>query len=261
MSRLERIKTAPSHYPPVPFHIIRTAQLISSAYVFSVMCYFIWWLIHDRYPIPWTFILLCSIWTVSPIPPLPPLPDGVYYDAIGQLYERRAILTLHPSVSTLLAFGLDMYVRQRSTRRGVYHNMSPIDAKRSVNADAYPVPSTAASATNPFSDPPNPFSDHNAMPRQSSPAAAGHESPYANRMPSPYLQSPNDPEQGGFSHGAHAGAGANGAEVDNTKSPMEYLKGPFARQQRPEKGGYEVPDEQFKYDDDTEYRGGHHGAA
>ncbi|KAL9087536.1 MAG: hypothetical protein Q9165_006647 [Trypethelium subeluteriae] len=179
---------------------------------------------------------------------------------VCRLYKSLFSFALFGLVSTLLAFSLDMYVRQRTTRRGVYHNMSPIDAKKSANVNAYPVPSTAASTTNPFSDPPNPFSDHNAMLRQSSPAAAGHESPYANRMPSPYLQSPNDPEQGGFSHGAHAGAGANGAEADSTKSPMEYLKGPFARQQRPDKGGYEVPDEQFKYDDDTEYRGAHHEA-
>ena len=156
------------------------------------------------------------------------------------------------SVSTLLAFSLDIYVRQRSHRRGAYLNMTPIDAKGpTATTTAYPAPPTAGVPSNdPFSDPPNPFSDHNAA----STTPKG-ESPYANRMPSPYLRSPNDPEGGAFSHDAHAEERQPQVE---TKSPIDYFKAPFTRQgKKDDKGAYELPDEQFKYDDDTEYRGKH----
>ena len=160
-----------------------------------------------------------------------------------------------PSVSTLLAFGLDMYVRLRSTRRGTYHNMTPLDPKKSAAAYDYPVSSTTAPTPDRLADASTAFSDHPAVPH-----APGHESPYANQTPSPYLRSPNDPELGGSSHDAHARGGEAVRTADNeTRSPIDYLKGPFTKQNKPEQGGYEVPNEQFKYDDDTEYRGRHEG--
>ncbi|KAI9691054.1 MAG: hypothetical protein M1822_008674 [Bathelium mastoideum] len=173
---------------------------------------------------------------------------------VCRIYKSLFTFALLGLVSTLLAFSLDLYVRQRATRRGIYHNMTPIDAKAPAHATAYPIPNTGASATNPFADPSNPFSDREAVPAPTSfPAASpGAHSPYANRMPSPYLQSPNDPESGTFSHGAHG--------ERESKSPIEYFKGPFARKDRADKEGYEVPGEQFKYDDDTEYRGAHEDA-
>ena len=49
-------KTAPSHYPRLPFHAIRSIQLLSSIVVGGIMCYFIWHLTHDHWATPWTFI-------------------------------------------------------------------------------------------------------------------------------------------------------------------------------------------------------------
>ena len=51
-----RAKTAPSHYPRIPFHGIRCAQLISSLIVGAIMSFFIWHLVHDKWSTPWTFI-------------------------------------------------------------------------------------------------------------------------------------------------------------------------------------------------------------
>ncbi|TKA26821.1 hypothetical protein B0A50_04267 [Salinomyces thailandicus] len=53
-------KTAPSHYPRIPFHAIRFAQLLSSIIVGGVMSYFIWHLTHDHWQTPWTFIWLTA---------------------------------------------------------------------------------------------------------------------------------------------------------------------------------------------------------
>jgi hypothetical protein len=51
-------KTAPSHYPRIPFHLFRFFQLISSIIVAGIMAYFTWHLRHDHYDEPWTFIWL-----------------------------------------------------------------------------------------------------------------------------------------------------------------------------------------------------------
>ncbi|RMY98152.1 hypothetical protein D0860_08558 [Hortaea werneckii] len=53
-------KTAPSHYPRLPFHAIRCVQLLSSIVVGGIMCYFIWHLTHDHWATPWTFIWLTA---------------------------------------------------------------------------------------------------------------------------------------------------------------------------------------------------------
>ena len=58
----ERTRTAPTGYEKVRllFHSIRTAQLLSSLVTGTILIYFIWWLVHDNYPTPWTFIVVCA---------------------------------------------------------------------------------------------------------------------------------------------------------------------------------------------------------
>ena len=55
-----RAKTAPSHYPRVLFHGLRTGQLVSSLIVGGIMSYFMYHLQHDRWKLPWTFIFVRS---------------------------------------------------------------------------------------------------------------------------------------------------------------------------------------------------------
>ncbi|KAF1993428.1 hypothetical protein P154DRAFT_549564 [Amniculicola lignicola CBS 123094] len=57
--RKDRVK--PSQYPALPFHILRTAQVVSSIIVGSIMSYFLYQLRQDGYRLPWTFILLLSV--------------------------------------------------------------------------------------------------------------------------------------------------------------------------------------------------------
>ncbi|GAB7338116.1 hypothetical protein MBLNU457_4474t2 [Dothideomycetes sp. NU457] len=59
----QRSRTAPTGYEKVRilFHSIRTAQLLSSLITGIVLIYFIWWLIHDHYATPWTFIVLITV--------------------------------------------------------------------------------------------------------------------------------------------------------------------------------------------------------
>ncbi|KAF2679724.1 hypothetical protein K458DRAFT_374533 [Lentithecium fluviatile CBS 122367] len=59
MARKDRVK--PTHYPFLPFHIIRSAQLVSSLIVAAIMSYFLRELARDGYRLPWTFILLLSV--------------------------------------------------------------------------------------------------------------------------------------------------------------------------------------------------------
>lgn len=54
-----RAKTAPSHYPRVPFHLLRFCQLLASLIVGGIMSFFMWHLTHDHWQTPWTFILVC----------------------------------------------------------------------------------------------------------------------------------------------------------------------------------------------------------
>lgn len=53
-----RAKTAPSHYPRVPFHLLRFGQLLASLIVGGIMSFFMWHLTHDHWQTPWTFILV-----------------------------------------------------------------------------------------------------------------------------------------------------------------------------------------------------------
>ncbi|KAH8722924.1 hypothetical protein GQ44DRAFT_621446 [Phaeosphaeriaceae sp. PMI808] len=57
--RKDRVK--PTHYPKIPFHSIRSAQLLSSAVVSCIMFYFLKELAHDHFRLPWTFILLMAV--------------------------------------------------------------------------------------------------------------------------------------------------------------------------------------------------------
>jgi hypothetical protein len=53
-----RAKTAPSHYPRVPFHLLRFFQLLASLVVGGIMSFFMWHLTHDHWQTPWTFVLV-----------------------------------------------------------------------------------------------------------------------------------------------------------------------------------------------------------
>ncbi|KAF2396960.1 hypothetical protein EJ06DRAFT_499539 [Trichodelitschia bisporula] len=59
--RSKKTKVAPSSYPRLPFHALRTAQLLSALVVGGIMSFFIWHLTHDHWPTPWTFIVLMSV--------------------------------------------------------------------------------------------------------------------------------------------------------------------------------------------------------
>ncbi|KAI8931591.1 hypothetical protein NX059_011245 [Plenodomus lindquistii] len=54
-------RVGPTQYPPIAFHGIRCAQLVSSIVVASIMFYFCSELAHDNYKLPWTFILLFTV--------------------------------------------------------------------------------------------------------------------------------------------------------------------------------------------------------
>jgi len=56
-----KVKKQPSHYPVLPFHLIRLAQLLSSMVVSGIMFYFIYHLTHGSYKVPWTFLLVNSL--------------------------------------------------------------------------------------------------------------------------------------------------------------------------------------------------------
>ncbi|SLM36993.1 hypothetical protein LPUS_06713 [Lasallia pustulata] len=60
-----KISRQPSHYPPLPFHFLRLAQLLSSIIVASILYFFIHHLATEHYTVPWTFILLASVSTLT----------------------------------------------------------------------------------------------------------------------------------------------------------------------------------------------------
>ncbi|KAI4162318.1 MAG: hypothetical protein LQ342_004032 [Letrouitia transgressa] len=53
-----RVSKIPSPYSPLPFHILRLAQLLSASIVSCVVLYFVHFLRIEHYAIPWTFILV-----------------------------------------------------------------------------------------------------------------------------------------------------------------------------------------------------------
>lgn len=58
MARKSGVK--PTHYPILPFYILRTAQFVSSLIVGTIMAYFLHELAQDGFGPPWTFILLLA---------------------------------------------------------------------------------------------------------------------------------------------------------------------------------------------------------
>lgn len=58
MALRSKDRTKPTHYPFLPFHLLRSAQLVSSVIVAGIMAYFLWQLDHENYSLPWTFILV-----------------------------------------------------------------------------------------------------------------------------------------------------------------------------------------------------------
>lgn len=63
MPSFSRTRTAPSGYSKwrTTFHILRTAQLLSSLIVGAIMLYFIYQLTHDHWATPWTFLVLTGV--------------------------------------------------------------------------------------------------------------------------------------------------------------------------------------------------------
>ena len=55
-----KIRSQPSYYPPLPFHVIRTCSLISSLVVAAILSFFVYHLRHDKFKIPWTFLVVSS---------------------------------------------------------------------------------------------------------------------------------------------------------------------------------------------------------
>lgn len=55
-----KIRAPPSHYPFLAFHLIRTCSLVCSTIVSGILLYFCYWLKHDNYKIPWTFLVVCQ---------------------------------------------------------------------------------------------------------------------------------------------------------------------------------------------------------
>jgi hypothetical protein len=55
-----KIRAPPSHYPFLAFHLIRACSLVCSTIVLGILLYFCYWLKHDNYKIPWTFLVVCQ---------------------------------------------------------------------------------------------------------------------------------------------------------------------------------------------------------
>ncbi|KAL8650688.1 MAG: hypothetical protein Q9210_003681 [Variospora velana] len=55
-----KVTRNPSPYRPLPFHLLRLGQSISAIVVSSVVCFFVYYLLHEHYKLPWTFIFLLA---------------------------------------------------------------------------------------------------------------------------------------------------------------------------------------------------------
>ncbi|KAL8736685.1 MAG: hypothetical protein Q9166_000051 [cf. Caloplaca sp. 2 TL-2023] len=60
-----RITLNPSPYPPLCFHLLRLFQFVSSVIVTSVVWYFVYFLFHEHYRLPWTFIFLLTASSIT----------------------------------------------------------------------------------------------------------------------------------------------------------------------------------------------------
>ncbi|RMZ68394.1 marvel domain-containing 2 [Pyrenophora seminiperda CCB06] len=61
MATPHRNRVKPTAYPSLPFHSIRTLQLLSATIVSSILFYFLRELAREGYHLPWTFILLMTV--------------------------------------------------------------------------------------------------------------------------------------------------------------------------------------------------------
>jgi len=61
MDRMRPESRQPSPYPSLLFHLIRLAQLVSSIIVMSILSFFTYYLSHDKYPVPRTFLVLLAV--------------------------------------------------------------------------------------------------------------------------------------------------------------------------------------------------------
>ncbi|CAE7212775.1 hypothetical protein P3342_012435 [Pyrenophora teres f. teres] len=61
MATPHRNRVKPTAYPSLPFHSIRTCQLLSAIVVSGILFYFLRELAHGEYHLPWTFILLMTV--------------------------------------------------------------------------------------------------------------------------------------------------------------------------------------------------------
>jgi hypothetical protein len=52
------LRSRPSHYPALPFHVIRVCYLISTLVVAIILSYFVYHLKRDNFKIPWTFLVV-----------------------------------------------------------------------------------------------------------------------------------------------------------------------------------------------------------
>lgn len=66
-----KTRTQPSHYSPLPFHLIRLLSFLASLVVSAIMFYFMYHLRHDHFKIPWTFLLVRLPLYPLPYPPTP----------------------------------------------------------------------------------------------------------------------------------------------------------------------------------------------
>jgi hypothetical protein len=104
--RRDRVK--PTHYPRLPFHLVRTAQLLSSIVVASVMFYFISELARDHFRLPWTFILVSLLPDVLVVPGISYLLLQLIGVALLTLVSLTLTIVLHcfyglnPMLNTLL---------------------------------------------------------------------------------------------------------------------------------------------------------------
>lgn len=57
----DRFSKQPSHYPPLPFHLLRFGQLLSTIVVSSVLIFFCHHLLAEGIRVPWTFIVLLTV--------------------------------------------------------------------------------------------------------------------------------------------------------------------------------------------------------
>jgi len=90
----------PSAYPPLPFHLLRLGQLVSSIIVGSVLVFFVHHIRDEGFSVPWTFLLvrLC----LFPLLPRPHVTEVA--NALGQLLTVSIFTILALLHTTLLHF-------------------------------------------------------------------------------------------------------------------------------------------------------------